>query len=201
MISFSGRHIRAGLLLTAVCLALSACKTTDKGLPKDEEQAADTPTGDGQPASSWLNPFADNPFKEGATTLPALPRDEDLIPFSVNGGSSFRFAVDPKSVSVGDDNVVRFTVVITSSGGGRNVTYEGIRCDAFERRLYATLPKGATEWVPNRGEDRDMWRRMETGVRNAYAATLATDYFCEGRTVAGKADKLIRDLKAYAPSR
>lgn len=199
MISFSGRRVFAGLLLASACLALTACKTTGKGLPKEEEQAADEASGAGQPASSW--PFGDKPFKEGATTLPGLPHDEDLIPFSVSGSNEFRFAVDPKSISVGDDNVVRFTVVITSKGGGRNVTYEGIRCDAFERRLYATLPKGATAWVPNLGEDRDMWRRMETRARNAYSATLATDYFCEGRTVAGKPDKLIRDLKAYAPSR
>jgi len=199
MISFSGRRVCAGLLLASACLALTACKTTDKGMPKEEEQAADTPSGKGQAASSWINPFGDKPFKEGATALPALPRDEDLIPFSVNGSSEFRFAVDPKSISVGDDNVVRYTVVITSKGGGRNVSYEGIRCDAFERRLYATLPKGASEWIPNRGEERDMWRRMDTGSRNAYSATLATDYFCEGHTVAGKPDKLIRDLKAYAP--
>jgi hypothetical protein len=199
MISFSGRRVCAGLLLASACLALSACKTTDRGMPKEEEQAADAPSDAGHPASSMLNPFEDKPFKEGVTTLPALPRDEDLIPFSVNGSSEFRFAVDPKSISVGDDNVVRFTVVITSKGGGRNVNYEGIRCDSFERRLYATLPKGATAWVPNRGEDRDTWRRMNTGSRNAYSATLVTDYFCEGRTVAGKPDKLIRDLKAYAP--
>ncbi|MBU64982.1 MAG: hypothetical protein CL858_05960 [Cupriavidus sp.] len=190
MTSFSGRGIRAGLLLATACLALAGCKTTGKGMPEEEQQAD----------SAWINPFEDKPFKENEFTLPALPRDEDLIPFTVNGSDSFRFAVDPKSISVGADRVVRYTVVITSAGGGRNVTYEGMRCDAFERRIYATLPKGATAWVPNLGEDRDLWRRMETRSRNAYAATLATDYFCEGRTVAGKPEKLIRDLKAYAPS-
>lgn len=191
MNSFSGRRTRAGLLLALACLALAGCKTTTKGMPEEEQK--DT--------SAWINPFEDRPFKEGEATLPALPRDEDLIPFSVTDSANFRFAVDPKSLSVGADNVVRYTVVITSSGGGRNVSFEGMRCDAFERRVYATLPKGATAWVPNMAEDRDSWRRMETRVRNAYAATLATDYFCEGRTVAGKPEKLIHDLKAYAPSR
>lgn len=191
MTSFSGRGIRAGLLFAMACLTLAGCKTTGKGMPAEEEKAD----------SAWLNPFEDKPFKEGEMALPALPRDEDLIPFKVNDSASFRFAVDPKSISVGADNVVRYTVVITSDGGGRNVSYEGMRCDAFERRIYATLPKGAPAWVPNMGEDRDLWQRMQTRSRNSYAATLATDYFCDGRTVAGKPAKLIYDLKAYAPSR
>lgn len=190
MTSFSGRGIRTGLLLAMTCLTLAGCKTTGKNMPEEEEKANDP----------WPSLFEDKPFKEGETALPALPRDEDLIPFSVND-SAFRFAVDPKSISVGGDNVVRYTVVITSDGGGRNVSYEGMRCDAFERRIYATLPKGASAWVPNMGEDRDLWQRMQTRARNPYAATLAKDYFCDGRTVAGKPEKLIRDLKAYAPSR
>lgn len=188
MTSFSGRRIRTGLLLATALLALAGCKTTGKGVPEEEEKANER---------NWLNPFEERPFKEGQTTLPALPQDADLLPFKVAGSDSFKFAVDPKSISVGDDNVVRYTVVITSTGGGRNVSYEGMRCDAFERRVYATLPKGATAWVPNLGEDREMWRRMETRVRNAYAATLATDFFCDGRTVAGRPAKLIRDLKAF----
>jgi len=192
MTSFSGRGVRAGLLLAVACLALAGCKTTGKGMPEEEQKADD---------SGWVNPFEDRPFKEGQTTLPAPPQDADLIPFSVNDSADFRFAVDPKSLSLGDDRVVRYTVVITSAGGGRNVSFEGLRCDAFERRIYATLPKGATEWVPNMGEERDLWMRMQTRQRNAYAATLARDYFCDGRTVAGKPDKIIRDLKAYAPSR
>ncbi|RZT41070.1 CNP1-like family protein [Cupriavidus agavae] len=190
MTSFSGRGVRAGLLCLTACLALAGCKTTGKGMPEDEEKAS----------SGFVNPFEDKPFKEQQAALPALPQDADLIPFSVNDSAdNFRFAVDPKSISVGDDNVVRYTVVITSSGGGRNVSYEGLRCDAFERRIYATLPKGAPAWIPNQGEERDLWIRMQTRSRNAYAATLARDYFCDGRAVAGKPERLIRDLKAYAP--
>lgn len=187
MTSFTGRRARAGLLLAAACLALAGCKTTSKGMPEEE--------------SKWVNPFEAKEFKESEVGLPPLPKDADLIPFSVNGSGEFRFAVDGKSVSVGPDKVVRFTVVITSPGGARNVNYEGMRCDAFERKLYATLPQGATEWIPNRSEERDTWFRMETRARNAYAATLARDFFCEGRTVAGKPEKMVADLKAYAPRR
>lgn len=181
----TGPAARAGLLLVAACLMLGGCKTNSK--PSEGEQS-----------SGFLNPFEDRPFSEGETVLPAPPQDADLIPFSVNDSGNFDFAVDAKSVSVGADNVVRYTVVITSKSGARNVSYEGMRCDAFERKVYATMPTGSKDWVSNRGMDD--WQRMMTRQRNSYASTLATDYFCDGRTVAGKPEKLIRDLRAYAPT-
>lgn len=176
----------AGLLLAAASLALAGCKTTGKQMAEEE--------------STWLNPFAPKTFEEAKAMLPPLPQDADLIPFSVSGTGNLSFAVDSKSVSVGKDNVVRYTVVTTSRSGARNVTFEGMRCDAFERKLYATLPAGAKEWIPNLSEYGENWHRMETRVSNAYAATLATDFFCEGRTVAGKPDDMVRELKSRAPS-
>lgn len=177
----------AGLLLAAACLALAGCKTTGKQMPEEE--------------SKWINPFEPKTFKEEESILPPLPQDANLIPFSVNGTGNLTFAVDSKSVSVGKDNVVRFTVVISSTTGARNVNFEGLRCDAFERKIYATLPMGAKEWQLNRGETREDWIRMQTSARNAYAATLATDFFCEGHTVAGTPDAMVRDLKDHAPRR
>ena len=177
----------AGMLIAAASLALAGCKTTGKEMAEEE--------------STWLSPFAPKTFEEAKAMLPAPPQDANLVPFSVSGTGTLSFAVDSKSVSVGKDNVVRYTVVTTSQSGARNVTFEGMRCDAFERKLYATLPKGATEWVPNTSDYGEAWHRMETGVRNAYAATLAIEFFCEGRTVAGKPEDLVRELQSRAPSR
>ncbi|WP_427311369.1 CNP1-like family protein [Cupriavidus sp. H39] len=175
----------AGLLLAAASLALAGCKTTGKEMAAEE--------------STWNNPFAPKTFEEAKAMLPALPQDANLIPFSVAGTGTLSFAVDSKSISVGKDNVVRYTAVTTSQSGARNVTFEGLRCDAFERKLYATLPKGATEWVPNSSDYGETWHRMETGARNAYAATLAVDFFCEGRTVAGTPADMVRELQSRAP--
>ena len=183
---FTGPATRAGLLLVAACLALAGCKSAPKPAGAESDEAA------------WLDPFDSKPFKEAEAPLPPPPKDGDLIPFTVGDSGNFKFAVDARSISVGSDNVVRYTVVITSASGARNVSYEGMRCDAFERKIYAVMPQGAKEWVSNRGMDD--WQRMQTRQRNSYAATLATDYFCEGRTVAGKPEQLVRDLRAYAPS-
>ncbi len=175
----------AALLLAAASLALAGCKTTGKEMAEEE--------------STWNNPFAPKTFEEAKAMLPPLPQEANLIPFSVSGTGTLSFAVDSKSISVGKDNVVRYTVVTTSQSGARNVTFEGMRCDAFERKLYATLPPGAAEWVPNSSDYGETWHRMQTGVRNAYAATLAIDFFCEGRTGAGKPGHLGRALHSRAP--
>lgn len=172
-------------LLAAACLALAGCKTTGKQMPEEE--------------STWINPFAPKTFKEAEAMLPPLPVDADLIPFTVNGTGAFTFAIDPKSVTVGADKVVRYTVVIRSQSGARNVNFEGMRCDAGMTRLYATLPTGATEWIPNRSEDREAWHRIESNERNAYASTLAREFFCEGHTVAGTPADMVRALKSEAP--
>jgi len=187
MISFT--EVRSSLatatLLAAACLALAGCKTTGKQMPEEE--------------STWINPFEPKTFKEAEAMLPSIPADADLIPFTVNGTGSFEFAVDSKSISVGVDKVVRYTVVIQSRSGARNTTFEGLRCDAGEFKLYATLPKGATEWVPNLSEKSALWYRLDSTDRNAYQATLAREYFCEGHTVAGKAPDIVRALKDNAP--
>ncbi|WP_354685558.1 CNP1-like family protein [Cupriavidus necator] len=190
MTSFTGPGRRgglsaAGLLLAAACLVLAGCKSTTKQMAEEE--------------STWLNPFAPKTFEEAKAMLPPVPQDANLIPFSVSGTGTLSFAVDSKSISVGKDNVVRYTVVTSSQSGARNVTFEGMRCDAFERKLYATLPAGAKEWIPNQSDYGENWHRMETSVRNAYAATLAVDFFCEGRTVAGTPDDMVRELKSRAP--
>jgi len=46
--------------------------------------------------------------------------------------------IDSKSLSVGTDGVVRYSVVIVSGSGARNVLFEGLRCATREFR--APLP-------------------------------------------------------------
>jgi hypothetical protein len=41
-------------------------------------------------------------WKEGEVRLPAYPKDVGLIPFFVSGASSFRFFIDPASLSPGN---------------------------------------------------------------------------------------------------
>ena len=116
-------------------------------------------------------------WQEEKYTLPAAPDMDKLIPFEVNVSNANRFFVDPPSVSVGKDGVVRFTVVIESSGGARTINYEGLRCKTRERRLYAFgQPDGS--WIESKGSSWILMQKQQHKMHNAYPAVLAYEYFC-----------------------
>lgn len=121
--------------------------------------------------------FAPKAWQEAPSSLPAPPQAGQLIPFELLASSPMASAVDAGSISVGTDGVVRYTLVITSPSGARNVSFEGIRCATFEYRLYATLPAGGNRWAPSQETS---WRPIQAVAHNNYRATLAKDYFCEG---------------------
>ncbi|HIP79432.1 MAG TPA: hypothetical protein EYH07_13355, partial [Kiloniellaceae bacterium] len=88
-------------------------------------------------------------WKEGATQLPPYPPDEGLQPVEVDEpDSQFRYFIDPGSLSIGKDEVVRYTLIIESKAGARNISYEGMRCDAHQYKTYAFGSSG--RWTPLR---------------------------------------------------
>ena len=107
------------------------------------------------------------------------------------------FAVDTTSISIADDDTVRFTSVITSASGASNVSYEGIRCKTAERKLYASgRPDGSWNAFPDAA-----WRRISSAGANSYHATLLKEFFCDGEAVAGKVPAMIERLKRKKPIR
>lgn len=135
--------------------------------------------------------------EEGPLVLPAPPKPEDLLRYTVGAGTSMTFAIDTKSVSVGDDQIVRFSSVITSASGAINVSYEGIRCKTSERKLFAT---GRSDGRWNALPDAE-WRRISSAGPNSYQATLFREFFCDGEAVAGKAPTIVDRIRRKKPLR
>jgi len=127
-------------------------------------------------------------------TLPPLPQAGDLLPFDVSQNTPLKFFVDAKSLEVGADGVVRYTVVVTSPAGARNVIYEGIRCDTYEWRQYAGLNADHDGW--DRTIEND-WRRIENGELNAYHSALYQDYFCANKMPMAKTKVIIENIRYH----
>lgn len=126
-------------------------------------------------------------------SLPALPQaSTQLLPFDVSNNTQLKFAIDPASLTVGSDGVVRYAIVITSPGGARNINYEGIRCDTYEWRLYASLNADHNGWDQTVAND---WSRIENGTLNAYHSSLYQDYFCANKMPIGKASTIIENIR------
>lgn len=127
----------------------------------------------------------EKPWREIEASLPAYPRPENLVAFEVSAATRNRHFLDAASLSVGEDGVVRYTVVVRTAGGAENVSFEGMRCDTGERKLYAfgrSTASGGGEWVRNRYA---RWEPIPVRQAASYSRELFYHYLC---TVEGKGD-------------
>lgn len=93
---------------------------------------------DADPDLGGFSADAGYKFKEGKVTIPPFPDEDKLIKVEMDRAiGPFTYYIDPDTLTVGEDDVVRYTVVIKSSSGALNVLYEGLRCSATEYRTYA----------------------------------------------------------------
>lgn len=118
--------------------------------------------------------FEAKPWSEVEHQLPPAPSAANLIPIDVGPLSGNQFFIDEQSVSYGNDEVIRYTLVVTSPNGARNVSFEGMRCATAERRLYAFGRSDGT-WSKARG---NAWARIQENNLNRQHAALFRDYFC-----------------------
>ncbi len=117
------------------------------------------------------------PWKEDGVELPPYPEGGNLVEFDVDReGSRFSYFVDSSSLSLGEnDSVVRYTLVIESSGGARNVVYEGMRCDAQEYKTYAFGASGGAFQPVLQPE----WKEISDTGYTRYRVDLWEYYLCE----------------------
>jgi len=113
-------------------------------------------------------------WQEVEVVLPVAPKEANLQPFYVSAATSNRFFIDISTLSVGSDGVVRYVLLVLSPEGGRNVTFEGMRCESRERRIYASGRQDGS-WSKARKNE---WVRIQDAYANRHHAALFLDYFC-----------------------
>lgn len=135
---------------------------------------------------------SDKPWIEQLTQLPAYPDTQNLLTFDSGAQTSNRYLVDTTSIKIGEDGVIRFTLVMQSSTGAMNVSYEGIRCSTNERKLYA-LGRNDRTWIQPRVSE---WQKLDL-VRQFYAQReLSQNIFCPHRQIVSSSQQAIQALKA-----
>jgi hypothetical protein len=136
----------------------------------------------------------EKPWVEVAAQLPTYPKSENLIPFSVSSATRNRHFVDAESISVGPDLTIRYTVVIETAGGARNVSFEGMRCETGERRLYAYgHPDGTWSKARNAG-----WEDIKMRSLLSYQKALFEDHFCRDGIRIRDSKEAVRSLRGGA---
>lgn len=134
---------------------------------------------------------ADKSWVELSAQLPPYPKAENLVEFKVSSATRNRHFIDTASISVGEDKVVRYTVVIEATGGAKNVSFEGMRCATGERRLYAYGHSGGT-WSKARNAG---WEGIKLRSLLSYHKALYEDHFCPGGINVRDAKEAVRNLR------
>ena len=135
--------------------------------------------------------FEEKPWEEQKTQLPPYPVTENLVRIYVSAATSFEFLVDAASVSVDKDEVIRYTLIARSPSGVLNVSFEGMRCNTRERKLYA-FGRADKTWMQARNA---AWVRIrDIGVNRQHAA-LADDFFCPERNPVRSTAEAVGGLK------
>lgn len=146
--------------------------------------------------AAWGDPeyeFDDNEsqWQEIAPQLPPYPKMDDALPFQVRAATRNQFYIDAKSVSVGKDGVVHYTLIVKSASGAMNISYEGIRCQGRERKLYAFgQPDGS--WRPNQSAK---WLPIRPSDPNKQQQILYEDFFCPQFAIVDTAKEAVAALK------
>lgn len=116
----------------------------------------------------------DEPWKELDVSPPTYPSDTDLIEFDTGPTNRNRYLIDGSTISPGEDGVVRYVLVLRTPGGATNVSFEGIRCDTKEFKLYA-LGRMDRTWSSVKIS---AWQRIEYNEVLPYRAMLFRNFFC-----------------------
>jgi hypothetical protein len=159
-------RISAPTLLALFALVLSG----PLAAASDRDRFVHEPT-DTNPNATDLEAWKE----KAAFSLPPWPNDADLVEFHTRDRASpFRHFIDTKSLSVDAQQIVRYTVVVVSGSGGRNVAYEGIRCTPNgEHRIYAYGISGKFQPLPD-----SPWRPVSDPAVPPYARDLEQFLLC-----------------------
>lgn len=144
--------------------------------------------------SSWGKfeyDFEEKPWVEVETQLPSAPKPENLLPFYVSATTDNRFFIDSASLSLGEDGVLRYTLVIQSSGGASNVSYEGMRCSSGEVKRYA-FGRNDGSWGKARTP---RWEDIRYKDVNRQHHMLYDDFFCPRGIVVNSAEEAVKALR------
>ena len=114
------------------------------------------------------------PWAELQAQLPAYPALAQALPFEVAAAGHTQFYIDPKSIVVSPDGVVRYSLIVKSARGALNVSHEGLRCETREKKLYA-FGRPDNTWSRNRFAK---WEEIPSQTRDPQHNALYGDFFC-----------------------
>ena len=98
-----------------------------------------------------------------------------LIPIDMPHYVSVEVGIDPATLTVGTDGVVRYVVVMRNTFGSSVAAFEGIRCTTDEVKTYARFGT-AGQWVAVKEPE---WKPINGNMPSKHAFTIARQGACD----------------------
>ncbi|MDB5947934.1 MAG: hypothetical protein JWQ33_2960 [Ramlibacter sp.] len=143
-------------------------------------------------AQAQMSP-PDPDWKETEAPPPPQLRTDHLVKIELPE-SALKFGVDPASVAIGRDGIVRYVVVASSSTGVVNAFYEGLRCSTAEVRVYARHNPDSG-WVQVKDS---RWQSLHEARPSRHSLVIARNGACVGGAPNQNAAQVVRDLGGSA---
>lgn len=117
--------------------------------------------------------------ESAAPPAPAFNKDR-LLPIDMPHYVTLQFGVDPVTLVITPEGIVRYVVVASNAGGSISAMYEGIRCSTGEVKTYARFASSG-KWAPVQDPQ---WRGLNDNLPSKHALALANQGVCESTTIA-----------------
>lgn len=154
-------------------------------------------------ASSAFAQLTDDPdWKESPVPPPPAFNVSKLVPVDVGAASALAFGIDPATVTLTKEGVVRYVVVASSRTGATNAMYEGVRCASGEYKTYARHnASGGWNLVSN-----PAWQSLYAPAPSRHTLMVARGGICRGNAPNDNVEQMMRDLRTspdqkYEPAR
>ena len=144
------------------------------------------------PANAWAQSEDPAAWQESKVTPPSSFNTDAVTPFVLEPQSSMRLGIDPKTLTIDPDGVVRYVLVAKSSQGALNVLYEGIRCASAEVKVYARWDN-ASSWNTSGNAE---WEALSFRGTTRRAMQMARGGVCEGKVPNATPARILRALQS-----
>jgi len=186
------RGLARALVVLLSILSFACARPGAAPGPQTPDKSAAAPAAKATPTGEQVVLPGFGEDSDTTVDLPAFPADADLIELRQGLRPDLGFFVDARSVQVAPNGEIRYTFVVRSTSGARNVTFESMRCPLRERMIIAVGGTGR-RWAPARFL---RWEAIEVNDTLGQRGTLHREMFCAALLPIASAKEGVAALRA-----
>jgi len=132
----------------------------------------------------------DDDWQETPVPPPPAFDQNRLVPIAMPPYMSLKFGIDPQTITITPDGIIRYVVVASSRDGNAvNAFYEGVRCKTGEMKSYARY--GSKTWELVKAPE---WKRI-ADLNSRYTLALATQGLCRDSAPRSTASEIVQYIR------